>query len=227
MHPGRFFLGGIWHISAIGRHTGSDKLHFLRKKVGVEVTMVENGPGRLTQVVMSKRLRNRNSSRNTPQEQSTIMTAALHKNYKTKLLVVDDDPVMVRLLAKVIERSFGHEMEMQSLTDGTKACDAIEKTLFDILVTDMEMPGTNGLGLLRCAKRTNALTQVFFITGHSSLDALSDALELGATDYLLKPLDQAELVELLERAQKRIQRWRQALAGTFTARGNRAPATPD
>ena len=36
-------------------------------------------------------------------------------------------------------------------------------------------------------KRTNALTQVLFITGHSSLDALSDALELGATDYLLKP----------------------------------------
>jgi YesN/AraC family two-component response regulator len=47
---------------------------------------------------------------------------------------------------------------------------------------------------------------------------------LGATDYLLKPLDQAELVELLEQAQKRVQRWRQALAGTFNARGDRVPA---
>jgi YesN/AraC family two-component response regulator len=46
---------------------------------------------------------------------------------------------------------------------------------------------------------------------------------LGATDYLLKPLDQAELIELLEQAQKRVQRWRQALAGTFKACEKRVP----
>jgi DNA-binding NtrC family response regulator len=142
---------------------------------------------------------------------------------KTKLLLVDDDPNMVRLLARVINRSFGDEMELQSLTDPTKARDAIERDLIDMLVTDLEMPGTSGLSLLRCAKRRNALTQVLFITAHSSLDALSDALELGATDYLLKPLDQSELVELLEQAQKRVRRWRQALAGTFAAREHCVP----
>ena len=86
------------------------------------------------------------------------------------------------------------------------------------------MPGTNGLGILRCARAGTPSPRSFFITGHSSLDALSDALELGATDYLLKPLDQAELVELLEQAQKRVQRWRHALAGTFNARGHQVPA---
>lgn len=150
------------------------------------------------------------------------MTSPFDK--KTKLLLVDDDPSMVRLLSRVVDRSFGEEIEMQSLTDPTTARDAIERDLIDILVTDLEMPGINGLGLLRCAKRKNALTQVLFITGKSSLDALSDALELGATDYLLKPLDQAELVELLEQAQKRVRRWRQALAGTFDARALRVPA---
>jgi YesN/AraC family two-component response regulator len=48
-------------------------------------------------------------------------------------------------------------------------------------------------------------------------------LELGATDYLLKPLDQGEFIELLEQAQKRVRRWRQALAGTFGTRGRRTP----
>jgi two-component system, response regulator YesN len=143
---------------------------------------------------------------------------------KTKLLLVDDDPSMVRLLARVIDRSFGEEIELQSLTDPIEARSAMERDLIDILVTDLKMPGSSGLSLLRCAKRRNALTQVLFITAHSSLDALSDALELGATDYLLKPLDQAELVELLGQAQKRVRRWRQALAGTFAARGNRVPA---
>ena len=86
------------------------------------------------------------------------------------------------------------------------------------------MPGTNGLGLLRCAQRRHSLTQVIFITGHSSLDALNDALDLGASDYLLKPLDQDELIEILGQAQKRVQRWRQALAGSFGARQERVPA---
>jgi DNA-binding NtrC family response regulator len=152
------------------------------------------------------------------------MTTASREKKKTKLLLVDDDPSMVRLLAKIIDRSFGDEMELQSLTDPTKARDAIATDLFDILVTDLEMPGTNGLELLRCAKRRNALTQVLFVTGHSSLDALTDALELGATDYLLKPFDQAELVDLLQQAQTRVQRWRQALADTFNTRGSRMPA---
>ncbi len=147
-------------------------------------------------------------------------------NTKTRLLLVDDDPAMIRLLARVIDRSFGEEIELHSLTDPAEARDAIERNLIDILVTDLEMPGTNGLSLLRCAKRRNALTQVLFITGHSSLAALSDALDLGATDYLLKPLDQTELVELLQQAQKRIRRWREALAGTFNARGNHAVAVP-
>lgn len=136
---------------------------------------------------------------------------------KTKLLLVDDDPAMVRLLAKIIDRSFGSKMEMQSLTDATQAQAAIENGLIDILVTDLEMPGINGLRLLRCAKRRNALTQVLLLTGHSSLDSLTDALELGASDYLLKPFDQAELVVLLEQAEERVERWRQALAGTFDA----------
>ena len=144
---------------------------------------------------------------------------------KTKLLLVDDDPMMVRLLSKVIERCFGEDIEMQSLTDPAMARDAIEQNVIDILVTDLEMPGINGLGLLRFAKRRHSLTQVLFMTGHSSLDALNDALDLGASDYLLKPLDQDELVELLGQAQKRVQRWRQALKGSCSDRQERAPAT--
>jgi YesN/AraC family two-component response regulator len=143
---------------------------------------------------------------------------------KIKLLLVDDDPSMVRFLTKIINLSFGEEIELQSLSDPTMARDTIERNLIDILVTDLEMPGINGLGLLRCAKRRNALTQVLFITGHSSFDALNDALDLGATDYLLKPLDQTELVELLDQAQKRVRRWRQALAGTFNIRESQVSA---
>ena len=136
----------------------------------------------------------------------------------TTLLLVDDDPCMMRLLAKIIERSFGNRMHLHSLTDPKEARQWIEQNLIDILVTDLEMPGVNGLELLRCAKRKNPCAQVLFVTGHSTLEALTDALELGATDYLLKPLDQTELIELIEDAEKRLRRWRQALSGTATAK---------
>lgn len=143
----------------------------------------------------------------------------------TRLLLVDDDPSMVRLLGHVIMRSFGDRIEMKSLTDPRLAQECIESDLWDILITDLEMPGINGLALLRCAKRKNALTQVFFMTGHSALDSLSAALEMGATDYLLKPLDAPELVEILEEARKRIRRWRQACVGTLSGRTGRVLAT--
>ncbi|MEA1952031.1 MAG: response regulator [Planctomycetota bacterium] len=135
----------------------------------------------------------------------------------TQLLVVDDDPSMVRLLKKIIERQFENEIELTSLTDPKEARRQIEAQIVDILITDLEMPGVNGLELLRCAKRRNACTQVLFMTGHSTLDALTDALELGATDYLIKPLDQAQLIKLVGDAQERLLRWREALAGTLHA----------
>ncbi len=139
-------------------------------------------------------------------------------DHLTTLLLVDDDPAMVRLLTKIIDRSFGNRMQLHSLTDPRAARQWIEQNLVDILVTDLEMPGVNGLELLRWAKRKNPCAQVLFITGHSTLASLTDAMELGATDYLLKPLDQAELIALVEDADSRLRRWRTALAGTVGSR---------
>ena len=136
--------------------------------------------------------------------------------HPTTLLLVDDDPSIVRLLTRVIERSFRDQIEIQSLTNPLEARKCIDNKLFDVLITDLEMPDINGLELLRLAKRRNPCTQVFFITAHSTFEALLDALEMGASDYLLKPIDQVELVELLNQAQARHQRWKGALAGTIT-----------
>ena len=137
---------------------------------------------------------------------------------RTRLLLVDDDPSIVRLLKKTIERAFEDRIELTSLTDPEEACRWIERNGVDILLTDLEMPGIDGLELLRCAKRINSSTQVLFITGTSTLGALTDALELGAADYLLKPAEQAELIKLIDEAERRLRRWQVALAGTLAAR---------
>ena len=149
------------------------------------------------------------------------MTPANHS--KTRLLLIDDDPSMVRLLTTVLKREFDDDVEIVALEHSQAALQWIEHHVVDILITDLEMPQINGLDLLKAAKRRNACTQVFFMTGNSTLDALVDAMESGATDYLLKPLDQMELVEIIKDARKRQRRWQEALAGTMAARQVESP----
>ena len=77
-------------------------------------------------------------------------------------------------------------MQLHSLTNPKDARCWIEQNLVDILVPDLEMPGVNGLELLRPPQSGRILAQVLFVTGHSTLEALTDALELGAHGLLVE-----------------------------------------
>ncbi len=140
------------------------------------------------------------------------------------LLLVDDDPTMVQFLRYVIERSFPDRVKLESVTDATEANRYLMTHIVDLLITDLDMPGMNGLDLLQAAKHRNALTQVMFITGHCSSDTILEALEGGASDYLVKPLQIEQVVELIEQAFARLQRWRQSLAEALRS-SERASAT--
>ena len=83
---------------------------------------------------------------------------------KTRLLLIDDDPSMVRLLTTVLKREFDDDVEIVALEHSQAALQWIEYHVVDILITDLEMPQINGLDLLKAAKRRNACTQVFFMT---------------------------------------------------------------
>ena len=145
------------------------------------------------------------------------MIKSLSRCQPAKLILLDDDPCMVRLLANIIHRSFRHEIEMQPYSDPALARDCLERELIDIVVTDLDMPEINGLEILRITKRRNPCAQVLLVTGHSSVPALLDALEYGASDYLLKPVEEMSFLQLIGDALSRGSRWREALAGTLSA----------
>ena len=141
----------------------------------------------------------------------------------TNLLIVDDDESIVRLFGTIIEKAFGEEISVETLIDPVEATAYLEQGGVDILLTDLDMPDITGLDLLRSAKRRNDTTQVLFVTGKSSGDALLEALEGGATDYLLKPVDHELLVELVGQAHLRHRRWRHALLETLRQRREQQP----
>jgi DNA-binding NtrC family response regulator len=136
---------------------------------------------------------------------------------KLNVLVIDDDPSIVRLLTLLIERRLGDKLNVCGLTDSGEALAWLERNCCDILVSDIDMPDVDGLQMLRYAKRRNAWTQVIFITAHSTWDRLTEAVEFGASDYLLKPIDQEDLVSLLSHQYVRCARWQSAVLGTLEA----------
>jgi DNA-binding NtrC family response regulator len=134
---------------------------------------------------------------------------------KLNVLIVDDDPSMVRILQSLLTLQLNKSAQVHVETDARAARDWLDAHGCDILISDIEMPGLDGLALLRAAKTRNAWTQVVFITGHSSIDRLTEAVELGAADYLLKPLDREEIAEVVAQLARRCARWQSAMLGTF------------
>lgn len=115
-----------------------------------------------------------------------------------RILVVDDEQVVCEL-AESILRSAGHETERAM--DGTQAVELATRTDFDLIVTDIFMPGEDGLGLLRQLRTLHPSLPVLVFTGKAdaSFDALDFAEKLGAAAVLRKPLERGSLLAAVDR----------------------------
>lgn len=132
---------------------------------------------------------------------------------KTKIVVLDDEPTTSRITAKVLREELADSVEVLTATGAAQARHLIGENQCDILVSDIEMPDADGLDVLRFTRRCNAWTRVIMITGHSTWDRLSEAIEGGACDYLLKPLDRTQLAQIVLQEHERLVRWKQAIRG--------------
>lgn len=145
---------------------------------------------------------------------------------RTQVVVVDDDPQMTRIFMAALRTGFGETLAAEAFNDAASALARIEAGQVDVVVTDLDMPAWNGLQILRLAKQRNASTQVIVATGKSSHGALLEALELGAADYLVKPVDRTALIEVVQQATRRVERWRRALAETWNVDRGAAAIPP-
>lgn len=109
------------------------------------------------------------------------------------ILLVDDDPDILALL-KVAFRSRGHDVTLAS--DGKSALDALSTGDFDLVITDLHLGPVDGFVILAGAKRLNPGTIVYVMTGDGNPSLASEAVRLGADDFLLKPFS---FVALLKR----------------------------
>lgn len=112
---------------------------------------------------------------------------------KNSLLFVDDDPKAGELLQRFCEDT---PYECHVFREPRAALEFFRSAGADLIITDLRMPGMNGLELLTEVREHDAEVPVIIITAHSTLDSAIDALRLGATDFLKKPFDMEELLLL-------------------------------
>jgi DNA-binding NtrC family response regulator len=101
------------------------------------------------------------------------------------ILVADDEPGIRESLAEVL-RDAGYRVE--AVADGTAALAALAANDFSVVVTDLRMPGADGLEILRRTHETSPQTMVLIMTAHATVDTAVAALRAGALDYVLKPV---------------------------------------
>ena len=109
---------------------------------------------------------------------------------KKKLLIVDDEPVV----RQVFRLLMGKDCEVIEVGAAEEAIARLEKESVDLIVTDKNLPGLNGIELARAARRLDPDSKVILLTAYPSLLSANDALELGVLDYLLKPLDDTQKI---------------------------------
>ena len=114
-----------------------------------------------------------------------------------RILVVDDEEGIREFVAEALELS-GHEA--QTADSGDAAARVLARRSFDLLFTDLKMPGTlDGIGLLRKVKAEQPHLEVVVLTAHGSVDTAVEAMKLGAFDYLQKPVGSLTELRLLAR----------------------------
>ncbi|MCW8825005.1 MAG: nitrogen regulation protein NR(I) [Gammaproteobacteria bacterium] len=119
----------------------------------------------------------------------------LHK--KPSVWIIDDDRSIRWVLEKALQQA---EMEVSSFESGDEALPQLKRGLPDVVITDIRMPGMSGLELLQQLGRDYPELPVIIMTAHSDLDSAVSAYQGGAFEYLPKPFDVDEAVELARKA---------------------------
>lgn len=122
---------------------------------------------------------------------------ALGKSSRS-VLIVEDEVDIRELLAEYFR---ARDYEVTGAADGRAALAAIarEPSRFSLVVTDLQLPGADGLTVLRAAREANPGVHVVIVTGFASLDSAIQAVRLGAYDYLTKPFSLGQIDVILQR----------------------------
>jgi len=117
-----------------------------------------------------------------------------------KVLLVDDETDSVETLVKRLRK---RKLDVRAASSGQQALDMLSESPSDVVVLDVKMPDMDGIETLRRIKKIAPGVEVVMLTGHANVEVAMQGMELGAFDYLMKPIDIDDLLYKLQDAFKK------------------------
>jgi len=134
------------------------------------------------------------------------------KAVSAKILVVDDEEILRNMLTDVLTEE-GYEVV--PVSSGEEAVKRLKEEYFELILTDIMMPGLNGIGVLKAAKEIEPSTDIIVMTGYASVETAVESMRLGASDYITKPFNIDQIKIVIARTLKRRILERRAQEGEF------------
>lgn len=126
-----------------------------------------------------------------------------------RILIVEDEPRAARGLRNLLEEEDETIEILGIAADGKEALDQIRLHVPDVVITDIRMPGMDGMELIRSIRAQNFSCRIVIVSAYEEFDIAREALSLGVTDYLVKPIVKDDIRRLLDKLQNRKHRWEQ------------------
>ncbi|RME66699.1 MAG: response regulator [Nitrospirae bacterium] len=116
------------------------------------------------------------------------------------ILVVDDDTIARDVVVSLLQKE-GYPVD--SASDGLEAIRKLQRNAYHMVITDLKMPGADGIDVLKESLRVNPDIAVVIITAYGTLENALEAIKIGAYDYITKPFKLQELLIVVENARQR------------------------
>ncbi len=113
-----------------------------------------------------------------------------------RILAVDDEPHMLLLLDRIISSKTTYPITTTS--NSLEIPDLLDSEEFDVIISDLKMPGLDGIDILRLIKEKGLKTEMIIITAFGSLETTMDAMSLGVSGYILKPFKKEQIILAIE-----------------------------
>ena len=120
-----------------------------------------------------------------------------------RILAVDDEPDMLTLIKMIVEGYSDHQVT--TTNNPMEVAELLSKERFDLIITDLKMPGMDGMELLELAKKHDKDALILMVTAIGSLESAEEAVAKGAFDYISRPFRKETLLPAIDKAR----RWRE------------------
>ena len=121
-----------------------------------------------------------------------------------RIMLADDEGIVIDSLRFIIEKEFGGECEIATAKTGRSVIELAESFRPDIAIMDIQMPGINGIEAMREIRRTNSSVIFIVMSAYDKFDYAQEAIKLGVLEYVTKPMNRERMVSILRMAMDQV-----------------------